>query len=124
MKIYNAETIHGKIEIDLTKEEKYLIYLELKELFNYCSENKLKYIADFNLHCLYMYSRRFPLFCGCHKLREDNYNVYTQCCAWRYDFHYDSFVVKKYRNIINIMGKERYKEFYNQLASEVSRLFI
>ena len=71
-----------------------------------------------------MYSRRFPLFCGCHKLREDNYNVYTQCCAWRYDFHYDSFVVKKYRNIINIMGKERYKEFYNQLASEVSRLFI
>ena len=124
MKVYKSKTPHSNIELNITRTEKYLISVEIKELLRYCQDNRLKFFIDAPIMSLYMYSRRFPVFCSGMKMREDNYNVFTRNRSWSYKYHYNSFVNEKYNNILEIMGTDRHSSFFEQLSKETKRLFL
>lgn len=117
--VYGYE--HKEVIIDLTKEQKKEIRLLLKELFNYCSENKIKYQVDARDMSLYQYVRGFGLFSGGMQMRQDTINYYDYFTKNTYNA--DKNICRIYSEIQNVMGEDKFRTFFTELKAKTKLHF-
>lgn len=105
--------------INLTKEQKREVRILLKELFQYCTDNRLKDHVSWKEMSLYNYVRGFWLFAS-YKMREDTYNRYLWNSSLPYKL--DRNINRIHSEIEKIMG-DQYNLFFVKLNKEMQKRF-
>lgn len=109
---------HKEVIVDLTDEQKKEVRLLLKELFNYCTVNRIKDGVSWKEMALYQYVRGFGLFCGGCSLRNSTYYRYlwtTNVPTWNMDDN----IMRICQDIEKTMGKDNYSKFWNELNNRM-----